>query len=45
MVTRHAGLVLTAIVFSALVLAGVLAVGTEGASAATVRSCGGGTSS
>ena len=42
MVTRQAGLVLTAIVFSALVLAGVLAVGTEEASAATVRSCGGG---
>jgi uncharacterized protein YkwD len=42
MVTRHAGLVLAAAVFAAIVLAGVLAVDTDAASAATVRSCTGG---
>lgn len=39
MVTRRAGLVLGASVFSALVLAGVLAIDTNEASAATIRSC------
>lgn len=39
MTKRHAGLVLAAAVFAAIVLAGVLAVDTDAASAATVRSC------
>jgi len=41
MVTRHAGLFLAAAVFAAIVLAGVLALETHTASAASVRSCSG----